>query len=107
MNTTTHARGVAAPRLRHATARAANDPLARLDWAALQELTRSAPVAAGYSLALLERAQVCDVIALIADWFPDICVGSASGYLDESFYRRQRALCRRAGTRRGGGDAAP
>lgn len=88
MNTQSHVCGGAAPRTRNTAARAANDPLARLDWAALQEMTRGAPVAAGYSLALLERSQVRDVIALIADWFPDIRVGSASGYMDESFYRR-------------------
>ena len=66
-----------------------NDTLARLDWAALQEITRRAPVAAGYRLALLERSQVHQVIALISRWFPDVSVGSASGYLDPSFYERQ------------------
>jgi hypothetical protein len=71
-----------------AEAGAANDSLARLDWAALQEMAHRAPVAPGYSLAPLERAQVPEVVALIARWFPDVCVGSASGYLDEAFYQR-------------------
>jgi len=66
-----------------------DDTLTRLDWAALQEITRRAPVAAGYRLALLERSQVHEVIALIARWFPDVSVGSASGYLDPSFYERR------------------
>jgi hypothetical protein len=62
---------------------------AQLDRAALQELLCHAPVAAGYRFQLLERSQVRAVVALIARWFPDVSVGSASRYLDESFYQRR------------------
>jgi len=63
--------------------------LARLDWAALREMTRHAAVAPGYRLALLERSQVTGVIGALARWFPDVSVGSASGYLEQSFYQRR------------------
>ena len=89
MNSSTDPRAaVAAPSPGSAAAQAAGDPLTRLDWAALQEMTGRAPVAAGYRLAPLERAQVPAVIALISRWFPDVSVGSASSYLDEAFYQR-------------------
>ncbi|HEU5293364.1 MAG TPA: hypothetical protein VFU71_01115 [Burkholderiaceae bacterium] len=70
------------------SARAPSDAAA-LDRAALQELARRAPVATGYRLQLLERSQIGAVIALIARWYPDVSVGSASGYLDRRFYQRR------------------
>jgi len=89
VNSTTNTRAaVAALSPGGAAAQVANDSLAQLDWAALQEMTRRAPVAAGYRLALLERSQIDRVVALIARWFPDVSVGSASSYLDEAFYQR-------------------
>jgi hypothetical protein len=60
-----------------------------LDWAALDRLAAHAPVAAGYRLALIDRADVGAVIAFIARWYPDISVGSASGYLQLAFYEQR------------------
>jgi len=101
--------------LTFADARAAAHPemfmptdVARLDWAALLELSRCAPVSEGYRLVPLQRSQVRAVVALVARWFPDVSVGSASSYLDERFYQQRvwfadgpqrdvvvMALCRR------------
>jgi hypothetical protein len=45
-------------------------------------------LASGYRFAMPERHKVRAIIALIGRWFPAISVGSASGYLDPSFYER-------------------
>ena len=62
---------------------------ADMDWAALDQLAAQAPVADGYRLTLIDRTEVDAVIAFIRRWYPDICVGSASGYLQPSFYERR------------------
>src|SRR5512138_2957478 len=71
---------------------ASRDVASPLDWSALRELMRLAPLADGYQFALLERSDVDTVIALIARWFPEIGVGSASGYVDPAFYQRRVAF---------------
>jgi GNAT superfamily N-acetyltransferase len=59
------------------------------DWAHIEEVAASAPLAEGYRFELLARREVGEVIAFIDRWFPDIRVGSASGYLREDFYASQ------------------
>ena len=89
MNNSMTARGGSAARRGADAARAGDGTVARLDWAALDELARRAPLARGYRFAMLERHEVYPVIDLIERWFPAISVGSASSYLDESFYERR------------------
>jgi hypothetical protein len=60
-----------------------------LDWAALDRLAAQAPVADGYRLTLIDRAEIDAVIAFIGRWYPDVGVGSASGYLQPSFYEQR------------------
>jgi hypothetical protein len=60
-----------------------------MDWTEVDAIAAHMPLAAGYRLGLLRRAEVASLIALIDRWFPDIRVGAASGYLHESFYARR------------------
>jgi hypothetical protein len=80
------------PTLRDAAPIVDHDAPSPLDWSALRELMRLAPLADGYHFELLERGEVATVIALIARWFPEIGVGSASGYVDAAFYQRRVAF---------------
>ena len=44
-----------------------------------------APLAQGYRFELLKRSEVRILIDALTRWFPDISVGGASCFLDESF----------------------
>jgi hypothetical protein len=48
-----------------------------------------APVAEGYRIVPLERAEIGALISCIAEWFPHISVGSASCFLREEFYTQE------------------
>ena len=48
-----------------------------------------APLAQGYRFELLKRSEVRILIDALTRWFPDISVGGASCFLDESFYARK------------------
>jgi hypothetical protein len=48
-----------------------------------------APLAPGYRFELLKRSEVRVLIDALTRWFPDISVGGASCFLDESFYARK------------------
>ncbi len=52
----------------------------------IQALAILAPLPPGYRYGRLDRAHLPQLIASLRDWYPDIAVGSASGYLREDFY---------------------
>jgi hypothetical protein len=55
----------------------------------IARLADSVPLAAGYRFELVRPHEVGHLVADMADWFPDISVGSASRYLREEFYLGQ------------------
>lgn len=52
-------------------------------------LAAAAPLVEGYRLVLPARNEIGPLVDCIAEWIPDIRVGSASCFLSEEFYRRQ------------------
>ena len=52
----------------------------------IARLAAGAPLAEGYRFALLDRAEIGALVSFIAEWLPDISVGSASCFLREEFY---------------------
>jgi hypothetical protein len=56
------------------------------DWGDIGELAKRMPLADGYRLEPLQRAEIRTLIGFIETWFPDISVGGASCYLREQFY---------------------
>jgi len=66
-----------------------NEVAAIPSWPSIQRLAARAPLAEGYRLDLLKREEIDELIAFIGTWFPDISVGSASGYLRPAFYGEQ------------------
>jgi len=61
-------------------------------WTAVETLSAAAPLPEGYRYERLTRAEIPDVVRSLADWYPGIAVGTASGHLDERFYEEQVAL---------------
>jgi GNAT superfamily N-acetyltransferase len=59
-----------------------------MNWAQLNQLAESMPVAAGYQVGMLRQTEVKALIALIRRWFPEVGVGSGARYLREPFYER-------------------
>jgi len=57
-----------------------------MDWPDIEQLAVHLPLAEGYRLELLKRAEVGALIGFIETWFPDISVGGASCYLRDEFY---------------------
>lgn len=57
-----------------------------MKWPTLHEVNSWAPMPEGYRYKLLSRADVPRLIAAIKLWYPDITVGTASGYVRENFY---------------------
>ena len=55
-------------------------------WPAIGAIAAMAPMAPGYRFELLQRSEVAALIGAIAQWYPDISVGSASCFLREDFY---------------------
>ena len=60
-----------------------------MDLADINRLAGQAPLAEGYRLVPLRRAEVGTLIAFIQRWFPAIGVGSASCYLRHEFYAKE------------------
>jgi len=59
-----------------------------MDAMQIQQLAAMAPLAKGYRFEMIARSEVALLVGLLADWFPDISVGSASCYLREEFYEQ-------------------
>lgn len=57
-----------------------------IDWHEVAALAARMPLPEGYSLSLLQPSEVGLLIDHLRAWFPDIGVGSASGYLRDAFY---------------------
>jgi hypothetical protein len=57
-----------------------------MKWPTIQQLTRLAPLPAGYSYALPTRGEIPQVILALEKWYPGIAVGNASCHMRESFY---------------------
>jgi hypothetical protein len=55
----------------------------------IARLAAGAPLAEGYRFVLLERAEIGALVSCIAEWLPNISVGSASCFLREEFYREK------------------
>lgn len=60
-----------------------------MDAREIQRLADLAPLAKGYRFEMISGAEVTLLVGLLAAWFPDISVGSASCYLREQFYERR------------------
>ena len=54
----------------------------------IDKFAAGAPLAQGYRFVLLERAEIGTLIGCIAEWLPNISVGSASCFLREEFYEQ-------------------
>lgn len=61
-------------------------PVTSVRWPAIDAIAAMAPLAPGYRFELLQRSEVAALIGAIAQWYPDISVGSASCFLREDFY---------------------
>ncbi len=57
-----------------------------MKWPTTNEQRALIPLPQGYQFERLERAHIADLIANIKLWYPEISVGSNSGYLREDYY---------------------
>jgi len=57
--------------------------------AEIARLVADAPLAEGYRFALLERAEIGELVSCISEWLPHMSVGSASNFLCEEFYQQK------------------
>jgi hypothetical protein len=60
-----------------------------MPWANLDNLSERASLPDGYHYELLSEADIHEVIAAFASWYPSIAVGNASCHLRESFYKEK------------------
>ena len=63
-----------------------------MQWPSVAEITRHAPLPAGYRYELLNRRQIPGLISALEVWFPGIAVGNASCHLREDFYLQKVSL---------------
>ena len=66
-----------------------------IDWQALQRAVDAAHRADGFVFEPLAASEVETVIAGVLAWYPDIGVGTASGFVRAPFYRKQVAYAAR------------
>jgi len=58
----------------------------KMSWPSVDDITRRAPLPAGYHYEYLRREQVPMLISALETWYPAIAVGNASCHLREQFY---------------------
>jgi len=63
-----------------------------MQWPSVAEITRHAPLPAGYRYELLNRRQIPGLISALEVWFPGIAVGNASCHLKPAFYEEKVVL---------------
>lgn len=63
-----------------------------MTWTAMDKLSASVPLPAGYRYERLARADIPEVVRCVAEWYPGIAVGNASGHLDAAFYNEKAVL---------------
>ena len=60
-----------------------------MNWPDVNAISREAPLPENYRYAQLRRTDVPTLVGAIADWYPDVSVGAASSYLEQSFYESE------------------
>jgi len=63
-----------------------------MNWPSVEEITRRAPLPAGYHYEYLQASQVPALIAALKVWYPGIAVGNASCHLRPEFYQEKVCL---------------
>ena len=66
-----------------------------IDWEALHRAVRAAEHAGGFVFEPLAESEIGSVAASVRAWYPDIGVGTASGFVREAFYRTRAAFAAR------------
>jgi len=61
-------------------------------WPTMEELANQVPLPSGYRFAPVDSASLVALIAALKSWYPEVSVGSNSGYLREDFYRERVCL---------------
>jgi GNAT superfamily N-acetyltransferase len=67
-----------------------------IDWAALHRAVSATHRADGFVFEPLAASEIETVVAGVRTWYPDIGVGTASGFVRAAFYRKQVAFATRS-----------
>lgn len=60
-----------------------------MDWIGIDTMTANVPLPKGYRFELLKCSEIPALITFINVWFPDICVGGASCYMQDDFFAQK------------------
>jgi hypothetical protein len=61
-------------------------------WMEIDQMSAAVTLPEGYHLEQLARSEIPALVRFIKNWFPDVSVGAASGYVREDFYTARVSL---------------